>query len=112
MVPHIKNGAEECAIKVVVNMSRTTLIHAALICTMDILFNYLWPMAMEYAVWVYNHMLACQFGLYAIKISSRSRFKPVSKNVSNCNDLVCQKYVLEPKLHKPGDNIRKWYPSS
>ena len=49
-----QNGEEERAIKTVVTMSRTMLMHAALRCPDDTFSTDLWPMAMDYAVWVYN----------------------------------------------------------
>ena len=47
-----RNGAAERAIKTVVTMARTMLMHAALRCPEDTLSTDLWPMAMDYAVWV------------------------------------------------------------
>ena len=49
-----QNGAAERFIKTVVTMARTILMHAALIFPEDTLSTDLWPMAMDYAVWVYN----------------------------------------------------------
>ena len=47
-----QNGAAECAIKMVVTMKSTMLMHAALICPEDTLSTDLWPMAMYYDLWV------------------------------------------------------------
>ena len=43
-----QNGAAERAIKTVVTMPRTTLIHAELICKYDTLSTDIYPMAMGY----------------------------------------------------------------
>ena len=51
-----QNGASERAIKTVVNMERTTLMQAALRCYEKKSSTDLWPMAMDYAVWVYNRV--------------------------------------------------------
>ena len=51
-----------------------------------------------------------QYGLYAIEIWSRSRFKPLSETISSCHDWGCTTYVLEPKFQKPGVNIPNWAP--
>ena len=67
---------------------------------------------MDYAVWVYNRIPDIQSGIYAIEIWSRSMFDPVSETLSNCHVWGCPTYVLEPKLHKPGVKIPKWYPRS
>ena len=72
-----QNGAAERAIKTVVTMARTMLMNAVLICLEDTLSTDLWPMAMDYAVWIYNHIPDMQFGLSAIEIWSRSRFESV-----------------------------------
>ena len=69
-----QNGAAELAIKKVVTMTRTILMHAALRCPEDTLSTDLWPMAMNYAVWIYNRTPDMKSGLSAIGIWSRSRF--------------------------------------
>ena len=51
-----KNGAAERAIKTVVTMSRTMVMHAALRCPEDTFSTDIWPTAMDYAVWVYNRI--------------------------------------------------------
>ena len=73
-----QNKAAERAVKTVVIMVRTMLMHAALRCLEDILSTDLWPMAIGYAVWVYNRTPDMQSGLSAIEIWSKSRFEPVS----------------------------------
>ena len=93
-----QNGAAERAIKTVVTTARTMLMYAALICPEDILSTDLCPMAMDYAVWVYNRTPDMQSELSAIEIWSRSRFEPVSETLSNCHVWGCPTYVLEPKL--------------
>ena len=85
-----QNGATERAIKTVVTMARTILMHAALRCPGDTFSTDLWPMAMDYAVWVYNRTPDMQSGLSAIEIWSRSRFEPVSETLSNCHVWVVQ----------------------
>ena len=49
-----QNGAVERAIKTVVTISRTMLMHTALRCPEDTLSTDIWPMEMDYVVWVYN----------------------------------------------------------
>ena len=107
-----QNGAAERAIKTVVIMAGTMLMHAALRCPEDTLSTYLWPMAMDYAVWVYNRTPDMQSRLSAIEIWSRSRFEPVLETLINCHVWGCTTYVLEPKLQKPGVKIPKWAPRS
>ena len=84
------------------------LIHAAHRCPEDTLSNDIWPMLMDYAVWVYNRIPDMQSGLSAIEILSRSRFEPVSETLINCHVWGFPTYVLEPKLQKPGVKIPNW----
>ena len=107
-----QNGASERPIKTVVTMARTMLMQAALRCTEDTLSTDICPMAMDYAVRVYNRSPDMQSGLSAIEIWSSSRFEPVSETLSNCHIWGCPTYVLEPKLQNPGVKIPKWAPRS
>ena len=86
--------------------------HAALRCPEDTLSIEIWPMTIDYSVWVYNQTPDMQPGLSAIGVWSRSRFEPVSETLSNFHVWGCPTYVLEPKLHKPGVKIPKWAPRS
>ena len=73
-----QNGSSERAIKMVVTIARTMLMHAALRFPKDIFSTSLWKMAMDYSVWVYNWIPDMQSGLSSIEIWSRSMFDPVS----------------------------------
>ena len=84
-----QNGALGRAIKLVVTMANTMLMHAALRCLEDTLSADLWPMAMDYAVWVYNRIPDIQSGLAAIEIWSRSIFEPVSETLSKFHVWGC-----------------------
>ena len=91
-------------------MARTMMMQAALRCTGYTLSTDVWPMEMDYDVWVYNHIPDMQSGLSAIEIWSSSRFEPVSETLSNCHVWGCPTFVLEQKLHNPGVKIPKWDP--
>ena len=93
-----QNGAAERAIKTVVTMARTTLMHVALRYPEDTSSTGIWPMVMDYAAWAYNWIPDMHSGLPAIEIWSRSRFEPVSEIISNCHVWGCPTYVLEPNL--------------
>ena len=107
-----KNEAAELAIKMVVTMSRTFLIHAALRCPEDTFYTNLSLMAMYYALWIQNWIPDMQSGLSNIEILSRSSFEPVSETLINCGFWGCPTYILEPKLQKPGVKNSKWDPRS
>ena len=89
-----QTGSEERAIKVVVTMESTMLVHAVLRFHEDTLSTDLWKMAIDYAGWVYNRIPDIQSGLSVIEICSRSRFETVSETISNCHVWGCPKYVL------------------
>ena len=93
-----QNGVAWCVIKTVLNMEKTMLMHAALRFPEYTLSTDIWPMAMDYSVWVYNRIPDMQSGLSAIGIWSRSRFEPVSETLTNCHVWGCPTYVLEQKL--------------
>ena len=84
--------------------------HVALRCPEDTFLTDIWPMKMNYAVWVYNCIPDMQSGLSIIEIWSSSNFDTVSETLSNCHVWVCQTYVLDPKLQNPGVKIPKWAP--
>ena len=93
-----QNGEAYLSINTVVPMARTKLMNAALRCPEYAMSTDIWPMAMDYAVWVYNRTPDMQSGLSAIEIWSRSRFEPVLETLSNFHVWGCPTYVLEPKL--------------
>ena len=66
-----KNGAAERAIKTLVTMASTTMMHAVFRCPKDTLYTNSWPMTMDYAVWVYNQTPDIQSVLSTIEIWSR-----------------------------------------
>ena len=78
-----KNGLAECAIKKVVTVARNMLILAALICPYYTFSSDIWPMTMDYTVWLYNRIPDIQYGLSAIEICSRSSFEPVPETLRN-----------------------------
>ena len=61
-----QNGAAEHAIKTVVTVSRTMLMHAALRCSEETFSTDICTMAMNYDVWFYNRTPDMQSGLSAI----------------------------------------------
>ena len=63
-----QNGAAERVIKTVVTMEMTMLMHTTLRCLEDALYSELWPIAMDYAAWVYNLIPDMHSGLSDIEI--------------------------------------------
>ena len=66
-----QNGSAERAIKTVVTMARNILMYAALRFPEEKFSTDLWPISMDYAVFIYNLIPDMQSGLSDIEIWSR-----------------------------------------
>ena len=60
--------------------------------------EYLWPMAMDHAVWIYNHVPNPCAGMSPNGFCSHSRFEPFSETLSDFHVCGCPTYVLDPKM--------------
>ena len=49
-----QNGSAERVIKTVVTMESTILIHADLRCTANTFSDDIWPISIDYILWIYN----------------------------------------------------------
>ena len=76
-----QNAVAERAIETVVYMARTMMIHAAMRSPENTITSDLWPMAMEYAVWIYNHLPKSDTGLSPDEIWTRSQFTSTKEGV-------------------------------
>ena len=105
---HHQNGVAERYIGTISRMARAMLIHQALLWPRRHNVN-LWPMAMDYAVWIWNN-LPMDDG-----ISPEEKW--TSTKVANYDHLRrahvfgCPCYVLNPKVVE-GHKIPKWDPRS
>ena len=106
-----QNGVAERGIKTVVNMARTMLLHAAIHGPDGFVTTQLWPMAMDYAAWLYNHIPKMDSGVAPVELWSRTAQSTVML-LDDCHVWGCPVYVLEPKLQKSGVKIPKWNPRS
>ena len=103
---HFQNGVAEPAIQTVTWKARVMMIHAALHWPDEFDEN-LWPFALSYAAWVYNHTPRLDSHLSPNEIFCGVR--------NNCKHLRRAKvwgaptYVLDPKL-QDGHKIPKWRP--
>ena len=105
-----QNGVAERGILTVVSMARKMLLHAAM--RNPGIDPGHWPMAMDYAIWLYNHIPRMDSGLSPLELWSRSRELQVSESLQNCHVWGCPTFVLDPKLRKGGVKIPKWAPRS
>ena len=78
-----QNVAAERAIKTVVTMASTMLIHAALICPEDTFPTDIWQMAMDYAVWIYNRIPICSIDYPLLKYGQGQGFSQCQKPLAN-----------------------------
>ena len=68
-------------------------------------------MAMDHAVWIYNHLPRMDSGASPEELWTRSN-TVTSRLLSDCHVWGSPTYVLEPKLQKSGVKIPKWRPRS
>ena len=72
--PH-QNGFAERGIGIVQNMAHTMMIHAAMQQPAGTVTAALWPMAMDYACWLYNNIPQQDSGFTLLELWSRSTFQ-------------------------------------
>ena len=106
-----QNGVAERAIQTIVSMARTMMLHAALRTPEKELSSDLWPMAMDYAVFIYNRLPNQSTGYSPIKLWTRTSFN-LYKLTRDCHVWGAPAYVLEPSLAKSGGKLPKWQPRS
>ena len=105
---HHHNGVAERAIQTISNMSRTMMLHAG-IHWPDLVDSALWPMAMEYAAYIYNHTPNIESGQAPVDIFTRTVVP--RQRLKDLHVWGCPTYVLEPKL-QDGKKIPRWKPRS
>ena len=107
---HHQNGVAEANIGRVQRMARTLLLHLRLHWPDEFHPN-LWPFALDYAVYIYNHMLTKG------KAGMPSPQEVFCGTKIGCGPLRhlkvfgCPTYVLDPRL-QDGKKIPKWKPCS
>jgi hypothetical protein len=106
-----QNGVAERGIQTVVNMARTMMLHAAMRSPEGFIITELWPMAMDHAAYLYNHIPKMDTGISPVEIWSRTVVS-TAHLLNDCHVWGSPVYVLEPKLQKSGVKIPKWNPRS
>jgi hypothetical protein len=66
-----QNGVSERAIRTITSMARTMMLHAALRSPEGFITADLWPMAMDYAIWLYNWVPSATTGLSPLDLFTR-----------------------------------------
>jgi hypothetical protein len=103
---HHQNGTAERAIQTVVYKARSILIHASL-CWPDEITLDLWPFALDYAVWLYNHTPGRISGLSPEELFTGSSVD--CWHLRQARVWGCPTYVLNPRL-QDGGRLPKWEP--
>ena len=98
------NGVSDNAIKNVVRISRTMIIHAALRWP-DFSEEILWPMDIDHAVHLHNYTHHISSGMSPEEIWTR--YKSSHGELKNVHPWGCPAYVLETRL-QDGKKFPKW----
>ena len=101
---HHQNGIAERAIRTIMTTARVMMIHAA-IHWHEMADTQLWPMAVQYAVYIYNHLPNIQTG-----VSPQDRFTRTTWAIKHIHDLHtwgCPVYVLHKSL-QDGNKLSRW----
>ena len=105
---HHHNGHAERSIQTIMSISRAMMIHASLHWP-DMADSCLWPMAVQHAVFLWNHVPDPTTGLSPSDLFTKTRW-----NQSKFHDLHvwgCPTYVLDKKI-SDGHKIPRWKPRS
>ena len=104
---HHKNGIAERAVQSVSNMARALLLHASAHWK-DGIDSTLWPMAVTYATYLYNHLPnahgLCPADIFTGSTVPRHRLKDI-------HVWGCPIYILDPQL-QAGQKLPRWEPRS
>jgi hypothetical protein len=101
---HHQNGRAERAIQTVVWAARSMMIHAHIMWP-DAYDAALWPMALTYAAWIYNHTPKRETGLAPMEVFTGTMMS--CKYLRRCRVWGCPSFVLDPRLQDRG-KIPKW----
>lgn len=103
-----QNGVAERGIGTIMSMARTMLLHSA-IRWPDVADSSLWPMAVDYAVYIYNHVLNVVSRLSPIELATRTARQ--STDFITLHVWGISAYVLDHKL-QDGYKLPEWKPRS
>lgn len=105
---HHHNGAAERSIQTVMAIARTMMLHAA-IHWPDVADAALWPLAVRYAVFLFNRMPSLATGLSPHDLFTKIRWP--QSNFQHCHVWGCPVYVLDHTI-ADGKKLPRWKPRS
>ncbi len=103
---HHQNDVAERNIKTISQWACASMLHTAHSWP-DVASINLWPQAVDYSVWVFNHLPTIDFGANPNELWSRTRFP--TNSLDRVHVFRCPIYVLDPRL-QDGHKIPKWDP--
>jgi hypothetical protein len=103
---HHHNGNAERAIQTIMSIARTIMLHSA-IHWPDVADPMLWPMAVQHAVFLHNHVPNDTTGLSPSDVFTRTRWP--QRKLHDLHVWGCPVYVLE-KAMADGQKLPRWKP--
>jgi hypothetical protein len=98
-VAHHQNGVAERAIRTIVNWSRAMLLHMVIHWPTQADLA-LWPFAMEYATYIWNHLPRKGLLLSPVELLSRTKFRTTSYDVHAFGVVPRTYLILRYKMEK------------
>lgn len=105
---HHQNAIAERAIRTIMSIARTMMLHAA-IHWPEMSDATLWPLAVQYAVFLYNHVPDHTTGLSPTDLFTRTRWP--QRKLQDLHVFGCPVYVLDKKI-ADGNKLPRWKPRS
>ena len=105
---HHHNAIAERNIQTVIAIARTMMLHSAMHWS-DVADACLWPMAVQHAVFLHNHMPNEQTGISPHDIFTRSRWE--QRKFHDLHVWGCPVHCLEKDMHD-GKKLPRWKPRS
>jgi hypothetical protein len=105
---HHQNSRAERSIQTVMSISRAMMIHSS-IHWPDLSDTSLWPMAVQHAVHIWNHVPNPETGLCPSDLFTRTRFE--QSKLHDIHVFGCPVYVLDKSI-ADGKKIPRWNPRS
>jgi hypothetical protein len=99
---HHHNGCAERSIQKIMSIARTMMFHS-------VADSCLWPMAVQHAVFLYNHMPNEHTGISPHDVFTRSRWE--QRKFHDLHVWGCPVYCLEKDMHD-GKKLPRWKPRS
>ena len=96
---HHHNGVAERNIQTIMSMARTMMLHAA-IRWCDTADTTLWPMAVDHAVYIHNHLPNRKNGLAPLDISQALNGPPTNAMVSKYGEVPCMSWILPCRMER------------